>query len=118
MELLTSFDGRITPSPGQEAACSCAPFPSRTRLASILDAISCQLIGHDPYCAGKMRANPSLDTPVKALCVFFEQAIHIHFPGLGEQVEMDLPFRFSKAFPAPTGFLIQRQIESEMRDCF
>lgn len=62
---------------------------------------------------GKMRANQDAHAPSRALCVFFEQAIHIHFPGLGEQVDMDLPFRFSKAFPAPVGFLVQRQIESE-----
>ncbi|TKY86002.1 hypothetical protein EX895_004827 [Sporisorium graminicola] len=62
---------------------------------------------------GKTRANQHSNAPVRALCVFFEQAVHIHFPGIGEQVDMDLPFRFSKAFPAPVGFLIQRQIESE-----
>ncbi|CDU24219.1 related to negative regulator of mitosis [Sporisorium scitamineum] len=62
---------------------------------------------------GKTRANQKTNPPVRALCVFFEQVVHIHFPGLGEQVDMDLPFRFSKAFPAPVGFLIQRQIESE-----
>lgn len=62
---------------------------------------------------GKMRANQEASPPARALCVFFEQAIHIHFPCLGEQVEMDLPFRFAKAFPAPLGFLVQRQIESE-----
>ncbi|SNX82102.1 related to negative regulator of mitosis [Melanopsichium pennsylvanicum] len=62
---------------------------------------------------GKVRANQHPHPPARALCVFFEQAIHIHFPGLGEQVDMDLPFRFAKAFPAPVGFLVQRQIESE-----
>ncbi|SPO32378.1 related to negative regulator of mitosis [Ustilago trichophora] len=62
---------------------------------------------------GKMRVNQDAHAPARALCVFFEQAIHIHFPGLGEQVDMDLPFRFSKAFPAAVGFLVQRQIESE-----
>ncbi|KAI3486173.1 hypothetical protein L1887_50314 [Cichorium endivia] len=62
---------------------------------------------------GKLNADRHTSPPVKALCVFFEQALHIHFPGLGEQLDMELPFRFSKAFPAPLGFLIQRQIESE-----
>lgn len=62
---------------------------------------------------GKTRHERQSHPPSKALCVFFEQAIHIHFPGLGEQVDMDLPFRFAKAFPAPVGFLVQRQIESE-----
>ncbi|CBQ71170.1 related to negative regulator of mitosis [Sporisorium reilianum SRZ2] len=62
---------------------------------------------------GKTRANQHTDPPVPALCVFFEQAVHIHFPGIGEQVDMGLPFRFARAFPAPVGFLIQRQIESE-----
>lgn len=63
--------------------------------------------------AGKLRDSQGSEKPAIALCVFFEQAIHIHFPGLGEQVDMDLPFRFAKAFPAPLGFLVQRQIESE-----
>lgn len=62
---------------------------------------------------GKARINQHADSLVRALCVFFEQAVHIHFPGTGEQVDMDLPFRFSKAFPAPVGVLIQRQIELE-----
>ncbi|KAJ9478856.1 Anaphase-promoting complex subunit 1 [Pseudozyma hubeiensis] len=62
---------------------------------------------------GKIRQDPHNQPPTRAICVFFEQAVHIHFPGTGEQVDMDLPFRFSRAFPAPLGFLIQRQIESE-----
>ncbi|GAC98605.1 hypothetical protein PHSY_006199 [Pseudozyma hubeiensis SY62] len=61
----------------------------------------------------KTREDPHNRPPTRALCVFFEQAVHIHFPGTGDQVDMDLPFRFSRAFPAPLGFLIQRQIESE-----
>lgn len=62
---------------------------------------------------GKTRSDRQSHPLARALCVFFEQAIHIHFPGLGEQVDMDLPFRFAIAFPAPVGFLVQRQIESE-----
>ncbi len=62
---------------------------------------------------GRMRTSEHPPPLARALCIFFEQAIHIHFPGLGEQVDMDLPFRFAKAFPAPMGFLVQRQIESE-----
>ncbi len=62
---------------------------------------------------GKLNADRHASPPAKALCVFFEQALHIHFPGLGEQLDMELPFRFARAFPAPLGFLIQRQIESE-----
>ncbi|PWY98842.1 hypothetical protein BCV70DRAFT_192804 [Testicularia cyperi] len=59
-------------------------------------------------CRGRWAATAPLH---RALCVFFEHAIHIHIAALGEQIELDLPFRFARAFPAPVGFLVQRQIE-------